>query len=391
MPQRADRSPDQAPDQSRDQGPEQPAAPLAVVPSSVAPAKPVQLEVSAVSVAYGETTIVHDISFALAPGDVGCLLGPSGCGKTTLLRAIAGFEPITSGVIRLHGNQVSTPGLTLPPERRRVGMVFQDFALFPHLTVAKNIGFGLRQLRAAERERRVGALLELIGMGAAANYHPHELSGGMQQRVALARAMAPRPDILLLDEPFSNMDADLREQLAREVRGMLQREGITAILVTHDQMEAFAMADCIGVLGDGVLRQWGSGFDLYHEPTDRFVAGFIGQGVLLPAVVEDDLRVKTELGTIAGLRPHGLAPGALAEVLIRPDDIDYEDSSPRRAQIVERAFRGAEFLYTLRLPSGAEVLCLVPSHHRHAIGESVGIRLLAEHLVVFARDGQQSH
>ncbi|TVQ85392.1 MAG: ABC transporter ATP-binding protein [Chromatiaceae bacterium] len=362
--------------------------PLLAPPSTTAAdAERIQLEVNAVSVAYGEVTIVRNVSFALARGDLGCLLGPSGCGKTTLLRAIAGFEPVTAGVIRLHGKQVSAPGTTIPPEERRVGMVFQDFALFPHLTVAKNIGFGLRRLRAAERERRVGALLELIGMGAAANHYPHELSGGMQQRVALARAMAPRPDILLLDEPFSNMDADLREQLAREVRGMLQREGVTAILVTHDQLEAFAMADRIGVLGDGEIRQWGSGFDLYHEPADRFVANFIGQGVLLPALVQDDLRVKTELGTIAGVRPHGLAPGGLAEVLIRPDDLDYDDSSTRRAQIVERAFRGAEFLYTLRLPSGAEVLCLVPSHHRHAIGETLGIRLLAEHLVVFPRDG----
>jgi iron(III) transport system ATP-binding protein len=207
----------------------------------------------------------------------------------------------------------------------------------------------------------------------------------MQQRVALARAMAPRPDILLLDEPFSSMDAELREQLAREVRAMLKREGVTAILVTHDQLEAFAMADMIGVLNEGAVHQWGTGFGLYHEPADRFVADFIGQGALLPASVLDAHQVRTELGRISsGEQPHGLEAGIAAEVLIRPDDILYDESSARRATIVERAFRGAEFLYTLQLDSGSEVLCLVPSHHRHAVGERIGIRLEADHLVVFA-------
>jgi iron(III) transport system ATP-binding protein len=207
----------------------------------------------------------------------------------------------------------------------------------------------------------------------------------MQQRVALARAMAPKPDILLLDEPFSSMDAELREQLAREVRDVLKREDVTAILVTHDQLEAFAMADLIGVLGHGQIHQWGTGFGLYHEPADRFVADFIGQGVLLPATVHDEIRVRTELGRIAGERPHGLPPGSPAEVLIRPDDMLYDESSPRKAVVVERAFRGAEFLYTLRLASGTRVLCLVPSHHRHAVGEEIGVRLQADHLVVFPR------
>jgi iron(III) transport system ATP-binding protein len=197
--------------------------------------------------------------------------------------------------------------------------------------------------------------------------------------------MAPRPEILLLDEPFSSMDAELREQLAREVRDLLRQEGITAILVTHDQLEAFAMADQIGVIAHGEVRQWGTGFGLYHEPADRFVADFIGQGVLLPAEVVDETRVKTELGRVAGSKPHGLAPGTPAEVLIRPDDMLYDDSSPRRAVVVERAFRGAEYLYVLRLESGTRVLCLVPSHHQHAVGDSIGIRLEADHLVVFPR------
>ncbi len=341
------------------------------------------LSVSEVDVSYGDRPVVRDVSFELEPGSIGCLLGPSGCGKTTLLRAIAGFEPVSHGEIRLRGELVARPGFTLAPERRHIGMVFQDFALFPHLNVSANIAFGLRELPRPERRRRVGELLELVGLSGAARLYPHELSGGMQQRVALARAMAPRPRILLMDEPFSSMDAELREQLAREVRDLLNREGMTAILVTHDQLEAFAMADLIGVIGDGRVHQWGSGFSLYHEPADRFVAGFIGQGVLLPALVHDDTRVKTELGRVADPHPHGLEPGTTAEVLIRPDDMLYDESSPHTATVVERAFRGAEFLYTLRLQSGTEVLCLVPSHHRHAVGEEIGIRLQADHLAVF--------
>jgi iron(III) transport system ATP-binding protein len=344
---------------------------------------PIQLEVQDVSVAYGANRVVRDASFVLQRGSIGCLLGPSGCGKTTLLRAIAGFEPVASGEIRIGGRRVSAPGATLAPEERRVGMVFQDFALFPHLNVAGNIGFGLARWGRGERRARVEELLALIGLPHAAHQYPHQLSGGMQQRVALARAMAPRPDILLLDEPFSSMDATLREQLAREVREVLQREGVTAILVTHDQLEAFAMADQIGVIGDGEIRQWGTGFGLYHEPADRFVADFIGQGVLLPATVVDETRVKTELGRVAGGVPHGLPTGSAAEVLLRPDDLIYDESSPRRATVVGRAFRGAEYLYTLRLESGTEVLCLVPSHHQHAVGEQIGIRLEADHLVVF--------
>jgi iron(III) transport system ATP-binding protein len=347
---------------------------------------PSQLEVHSVSVAYGASTIVRNVSFVLETGSIGCLLGPSGCGKTTLLRAIAGFEPVSAGEVRLRGNPVSRPGMTVPPERRRIGMVFQDFALFPHLSVAKNVEFGLRGQPRVMRRKRVEALLELVGMSDAAGQFPHQLSGGMQQRVALARAMAPRPDILLLDEPFSSMDAELREQLAREVRDLLEREGVTAILVTHDQLEAFAMADIIGVLGQGEVHQWDTGFGLYHKPADRFVADFIGQGVLLPATVHDEIRVKTELGRIAGEHPHGLDAGTAAEVLIRPDDMLYDESSPRKAVVVERAFRGAEFLYTLRLASGTQVLCLVPSHYRHAIGDEIGVRLQADHLVVFPQD-----
>lgn len=343
-----------------------------------------QLVLRNVDVAYGEHLAARTIDFALTSGEIACLLGPSGCGKTTLLRAIAGFEPVAAGEIWLHGRRVSAPGETLAPERRRVGMLFQDFALFPHLSVAGNIGFGLRDGSNARKRARIAELLELIGLAGAGERYPHELSGGMQQRVALARALAPRPEALLLDEPFSSLDAERREQLAREIRDLLKREGVTAVLVTHDQHEAFAMADVIGVMSEGRIRQWGRAFDLYHEPADRFVADFIGQGARLPATVLDGCRVDTELGELSCSHPHDLPSGVTVEVLVRPDDLVHDDASPIQAQILERAFRGADFLYRLRLPSGAEVLSLAPSHQEHAVGDRIGVSARTmRHLVLF--------
>ena len=343
------------------------------------------LEVEGIRVRYGDLPVVEAMSFHLEQGRIGCLLGLSGCGKTTVLRAIAGFEPVTEGEIRLRGQVVSRPGWSLAPERRQVGMVFQDFALFPHLTIADNIAFGIRQQAAARRAARVAELLELVGLGAYAKAYPHQLSGGQQQRVALARAIAPRPALMLLDEPFSSMDKELREQLAREVRAILRHEGITAVLVTHDQLEAFLMADEIGVMHAGRLEQWGSAYDLYHEPGSRFVADFVGQGVLLRGTVLNDHQVETELGIIRGDFDPGFERGAEVDVLVRPDDIIHDDDSPMLTEVCDKAFRGADFLYTLRLSSGARVLSLVPSHHDHAIGERIGIRIDLDHLVMFRR------
>ncbi len=346
------------------------------------------LEVANAEIGYGGEPVVRQVSFALDIGGIGCLLGPSGCGKTTLLRAIAGFEGLQGGEIRFRGQVVSHAGWSLPPEQRRVGMVFQDFALFPHLTVGSNIGFGLRHFSERERRARVQGLLRLIGLPDYENSYPHQLSGGQQQRIALARAMAPRPELLLMDEPFSSMDAELREQLAREVRAIVKEEAITALLVTHDQYEAFAMADEIGVLNAGQLMQWDSGYNLYHRPGNRFVADFIGQGVILPGEVLDAGQVQTELGAIKGRLPPGCKPGCKLELLLRPDDILHDDQSGLHAKVVAKAFRGAEFLYTLELASGTRVLCLAPSHHDHALGEALGIRVEVDHLVMFPQPGQ---
>jgi len=243
------------------------------------------LEVDRVSHAYGKQAVVRDLSFVLAPGQIACLLGSSGCGKTTMLRLIAGFEKPAAGSIRLNGVTIANEKTQVPAESRRIGMVFQDYALFPHLSVGDNIGFGLRGESALARQRRVDEMLELIGLANRGERFPHELSGGQQQRVALARALAPQPHLLLLDEPFSNLDVELRERLSLEVRDILKRAGMAAILVTHDQNEAFVMADMVGIMREGRIEQWDTPYNLYHRPATRHVADFIGQGVFLPGEV----------------------------------------------------------------------------------------------------------
>jgi len=352
-----------------------------------------RLELKAVVQRYGDRTVVNGVDLGLAAGRIACLLGPSGCGKTTLLRCIAGFEPIVGGEIHIDGALVSTPVRRTPPEQRQIGMVFQDYALFPHLNVARNIAFGIARQPADARAARVAELLALVGLQGYAEAFPHELSGGQQQRVALARAMAPRPQLVLLDEPFSSLDVDLRERLAGEVREILKREGVTALLVTHDQHEAFAMADEVGVMAEGTLRQWDTPYNIYHRPRDRFVADFVGQGAFLPGRVSDAYTVEIELGRLRAAEPIVCSrDGALCEIgsrvdlLLRPDDVVHDDASDLRAEVVQKAFRGADILYTLRLASGREVLSLVPSHHNHALGELIGIRLDADHVIAFRSD-----
>lgn len=345
------------------------------------------LELNDVCVHLGGQRIVDSISFRVPAGGIGCLLGASGCGKTTLLRAIAGFEPVSAGSIALDGEIVSAQDKTLDIEKRRVGMVFQDHSLFPHLSVAENIAFGLGSLSSSARDVRVHELARLLELTDLLDAFPHRLSGGQQQRVAIARAMAPRPEILLLDEPFSSLDVELRETLAREIRSVLKKEGVTAILVSHNQFEAFAMADEIGVLKAGKLLQWDNAFNLYHTPTSLAVADFIGEGVLIEGHRIDEHAVQTELGIIdtRQIEDFNLPDANDMSLLLRPDDVFHDDESPIKARIVEKAFRGAVFLYTLELASGTRVLSLAPSHHDHEIGEPMGIRLDVEHLVAFPK------
>jgi iron(III) transport system ATP-binding protein len=341
------------------------------------------LTVEGIEQAYGDHQVLKSLSFRIPAGSIGCLLGPSGCGKTTALRCIAGFEGVQAGRILVNGEVLSSPGFTVPPEKRGLGMVFQQYALFPHLDVAANVGFGLRGLKGAEKDRRVAEVLDVVGLTGRERLFPDELSGGQQQRVALARALAPRPGLLLMDEPFSSLDTGLRVRLGTEIRDILKKLGITALMVTHDQAEAFAVADEIGVMREGRLEQWDTAYNLYHRPASRFVAEFVGEGCFMPGEAIGDGTVQIELGRLEPTEAMELAASAEVEVLLRPDDIVHDDDSPQTATVLRKAFRGASILYTLGLPSGRRVLALVPSHHDHRIGERIGIRLEADHVVVF--------
>ncbi len=351
------------------------------------------LQVSKLQVQYAGSALpaVSDVSFDLRAGDIGVLIGPSGCGKTTLLRAVAGLERVTGGEIKLSNQVVSSTTMFLPPESRRMGMVFQDYALFPHLSVSNNVGFGLHHLPKSERMGRIAEVLALVGLQDSAARFPHELSGGQQQRVALARALAPKPQLLLLDEPFSNLDVDLRERLAHEVRVILKAANATALFVTHDQMEAFAIGDTIGVMHQGRLQQWGDAYSLYHRPATRFVADFIGHGVFAPATIREvnqHFVVQTPLGDLTDVAECPLPcqfNSGECDVLLRADDIVHDDDAPVKAEIIRKSFRGSEFLYTLRLANGQQLMAHVPSHHDHTLGEWIGIRAQVDHVVTFNR------
>ncbi|MFN5724289.1 MAG: ABC transporter ATP-binding protein [Betaproteobacteria bacterium] len=351
------------------------------------------LKVEHVSLHYpGATRAAADrVTLSLTTGQIGVLIGPSGCGKTSLLRAIAGLERPSEGTIWITDRLLSGPGLHIAPEDRQIGMVFQDYALFPHLSVADNIAFGIKHLSAAARQARGAELLDVVGLAHAAQRAPHQLSGGQQQRIALARALAPRPQLLLLDEPFSSLDVDLRERLAHDLRTILKQTGTTALFVTHDQQEAFALGDVIGVMHQGRLEQWDSPYELYHRPATRFVAEFIGHAVFTPAQIVMCAHgpcVHTPLGEIDNPNecpPPGVYPDGQCDVLLRADDIIHDDDSPVKGRIERKAFRGSEFLYTLRLPTGEQVMTHVPSHHDHHLGEWIGIRLQMDHVVTFPR------
>ena len=344
------------------------------------------LQVQNISCNYELERAVFDLSLTVNRGEQVCLLGPSGCGKTTVLRAIAGFHPVLTGGIFINDQQVSAAGAMVPPEARRVGMVFQDHALFPHLSVQQNVASGLRQFSARDRQKAVADMLERMGLTRHAKRYPHELSGGQQQRVALARALAPRPLLLLMDEPFSNLDQELRERMGQEVSDMLKESDITCVMVTHDQNDAFALGDKVGVMEDGVIVQWDTPYDLYHRPQNHFVANFIGSGVFLEGTLCSVNGVTTALGDLSGETALDWIVGSRVEVLIRPDDVIYDPQGPVKAQVMRRAFKGAEIMYTLRTSSQITLLALFPSHANFEIGDEVSVRLEVDHLVAFPKE-----
>jgi len=336
-----------------------------------------------------EKPIINDISLTLKNGEIGCLLGPSGCGKTTLLRAIAGFMKTSGGEIVIRDDIVSSPTTHVDVTRRQVGVVFQDFALFPHLTVSQNITFGLHQLSQPEQHQRLEELLRLTQLTDFAQQYPHQLSGGQQQRVAIARALAPKPDLLLLDEPFSALDPSLRESLALDIKALLKYENVTALLVTHDQTEAFTIADKIAVMNQGHIEQYASAYDLYHEPDTFFVANFVGEGRFIEGTVSMTPNAPAYLYTAMGEFPAHeeavLSPlEKQVKLLVRPDDFVVDEQGGFAVNVVSRAFRGAHTLYTFEsVNSNEELLCLLPSHYDYQVGARVGIRLELEHVIYF--------
>lgn len=346
------------------------------------------LDLRDLTLSYGDNTVLKNVSLSLEQGEIGCVLGPSGCGKTTLLRAIAGFKKPDSGCITIGKQTVCDELVNIEVANRKVGVIFQDFALFPHLSVEKNIAYGLQGKNKEERKALTDSAMDLVDLQDYAHKYPHELSGGQQQRVAIARALAPKPDLLLLDEAFSSLDPELRERLSGEIRNLLKKQNITALLITHDQTEAFAMADKIAVLQNHICHQWDTAYALYHQPATEFVAKFIGEGTFIEGKVRqhnDDLLIETHLGSFSLESNEAISEGTTGKLLVRPDDLRHQDESLLKAEVVGRSFRGAHIMYRLQLQNSTEtLLCLAPSHHDHAVGENFGIHLEIEHVIFFS-------
>ncbi len=358
--------------------------------------------------------VIDNFSLSIPRGSLVCVLGPSGCGKTTLLRLICGFETPDRGEVVKEGEVISRPGYVVPPERRRIGMVFQDYALFPHLTVAQNVGFGLgasrltallpwHRLRSNRgqpatggaapgndsglgpkgRRERLAQLFELTGLGGLEQRYPHEISGGQQQRVALARALAHRPHLVLLDEPFSNLDATLRRRIRDEVRIVLDRSRTTSILVTHDQEEAINIADRIAVMNQGRLEQVGTPEEILHRPASRFVAGFVGHSSFIPGHISGE-SVQTELGRHPLPTPGISTGGAAVEVLLRPNYVQHCDNGDgTETRVADVEYHGAQTLYTLVLPSGTRIQAALPGHLALSPGDPVSVRFQPPEIICF--------
>ncbi|MFQ5579060.1 MAG: ABC transporter ATP-binding protein [Nitrospiria bacterium] len=330
-----------------------------------------------------QSPAAHDVSLHVEEGKILALLGPSGSGKTTLLRLIAGFEAPDQGKILLAGREVSRRAAFVPPEQRGIGMVFQDYALFPHLSVTANVGFGLSHLSRRDQRLKEDETLEMVGLSALRHRFPHELSGGQQQRVALARALAPDPIVLLLDEPFSNLDPDMRTRMQREVSSILEKTGSTAILVTHDHEEAFAMADHVALLNEGVLEQHDTPEVIYHTPVTPFVADFVGKADFIPGIVRNHL-IETEISTFPN--DQKLPTGMEVMVMIRPDDIDLIPNPRGENTLFRRQFRGSENVYCILLPSGQVLHSSQHSLTVYPDRTRVELKLKVTHTVIFKKE-----
>ncbi|MBE4619008.1 ABC transporter ATP-binding protein [Vibrio navarrensis] len=329
---------------------------------------------------YDQQTILESLSLHVEPGQIVCLLGASGCGKTTLLKAIAGLLPLSAGEMCLNGVTIDNGQHWLPPELRNIGMIFQDYALFPHLTVADNVGFGLKGLSQQEKQHRVAEMLDLVHLSAFAQRYPHQLSGGQQQRVAIARSLAYKPDLLLLDEPFSNIDTQVRHELIGEIRKLFKAQGVTAIFVTHSREEAFAFADKMAVMNHGVIEQYGTASELYYQPSSKFVADFLGGGSYLPATRLSESEFETQLGVVEAQAQQPIELNARCELLLRPQHIQISAAEKSSVHILEQQFMGDHCRYVIE-SNGSQLLA--SSSQALSVGQSVSVKVDTQGILAF--------
>ncbi len=330
---------------------------------------------------YDDQTVLESLSLEVEQGQIVCLLGASGCGKTTLLKAIAGLLPLSSGQMSLNCLTVDDGKNWLPPEQRNIGMIFQDYALFPHLTVAENIAFGLKNESAQQKLIKVEEMLSLVHLKGYGDRYPHQLSGGQQQRVAIARSLAYKPDLLLLDEPFSNIDTQVRHELIREIRKIFKEQGVTAIFVTHSREEAFAFADKMAVMNHGVIEQYGTASELYYQPSSKFVADFLGGGSYLAAKRISDSEFETHLGVVEANAQQEIQVDAECALLLRPQHVQIAADEESAVKVLEQHFMGDHCRYVIDV-NGDRLLAT--SAEALNVGDSVTVKVETQGVLAFA-------
>jgi len=341
-----------------------------------------KLEIENISLNLDNDRILDNLSLTVKEEEIISIIGPSASGKSSLLRVIAGFENISSGKMKLNGQTVDDTSTIIEPQERNIGIIFQDLALFPHLNCAENITFGISELSSKEKTKRLDRLEKVLGIIEISKKYPHEISGGQQQRVAIARALAPQPEILLLDEPFSALDENLKEKLLADLKILLKEEKITTIVITHNIKEAFQISDKIAFLSNKKIIQFDSAYNIYHKPLTREIANFCGIGSFINGEIIDKNHVETSLGKHFG-DTTSYEIGSSIDILIRPDDIIHDDDSTKSARVIEKNFHGSDFLYKLKLNSGENIFCYTPSHHDHSLNEVIGIKSEMDHLILF--------
>ena len=341
-----------------------------------------KLNLQSVKISLDSKVILDDVNLKIDTGEIVSLMGSSASGKTSLIRSIAGFHNISSGVIQIDGQIVDDSIRRSDVAMRNVGVIFQDLALFPHLTVRENICFGLNNIDSAQQQNRAKKLEDLLDIENITNRYPNQISGGQQQRVAIARAIAPKPNLLLLDEPFSALDYELKDNLMNDIMKLIKSENITAILITHSAEEAFKMSDKIAFISNNTITQFANPYDIYHRPVSKEIANFFGISSYIKAKITDSSHINCILGDFVGMVDQ-FNKDDKVDLLIRPDDIIHDDDSLFSAKVTEKTFRGSDFLYELELKDGQKIFCYAPSHHNHQVNEVIGIKLDLDHLVVF--------